>query len=174
MSLPDPQPPTDPAAALSDVKSLAADAARLRFAIAGQNRDTVSSDASTKFLRKDNRKLNGQSGENVIAVNAMNGRTITDAKAKFHLEPNSLDKPDITGSLRDQAHDDNTHVPFDKNLTEKIAPCHFGCAAQWHQTRTEKPMGHGFNQKIVDKNYYEAEQRLSAPMTRELIGAVIV
>jgi hypothetical protein len=75
--------------------------------------------ATTRFLRKDKRKLNEQEGEEVVVVNTMNGRTIMDAKAEFYGEPNSLDKPNINVSLSDQTHDDNTHKPYNKNLTEK-------------------------------------------------------
>ena len=41
------------------------------------------------------------------------------ANAKFYAEPKVLDKPIIKVSLSDQTHDNNTHQPFNKNLTEK-------------------------------------------------------
>jgi hypothetical protein len=75
--------------------------------------------ASTGFLRKSKRKLNGQEGEEIVAVMTIDGETSYEANAEFYGEPNSLDKPDIAISLSDQTHDDNTHKPYGKNLTEK-------------------------------------------------------
>jgi hypothetical protein len=75
--------------------------------------------AATRFLRKGKRKLNGQAGEEIVAVMTIDGVTSYEANAEFYGEPNSLDKPDITVSLSDQTHDDNTHKPYNKNLTEK-------------------------------------------------------
>jgi hypothetical protein len=75
--------------------------------------------AATKFLRKGRRTLNGQAGEEVVAVITIDGETSYEANAEFYGEPNSLDKPNIEVSLNDQTHDDNTHKPYNKNLTEK-------------------------------------------------------
>ena len=75
--------------------------------------------AATKFLRKGKRKLNGQDGEEMVAVITLNGETSIEASAEFYAEPKVLDKPNIEVSLGDQTHDDNTHKPFNKNLTEK-------------------------------------------------------
>lgn len=75
--------------------------------------------AATKFLRKGKRKLNGQDGEEMVAVITLNGETSIEASAEFYAEPKVLDKPNIEVSLGDQTHDDNTHQPFNKNLTEK-------------------------------------------------------
>jgi hypothetical protein len=75
--------------------------------------------ASTRFLRKSKRKLNGQEGEEIVAVMTIDGETSYEANAEFYGEPNSLDKPDIAISLSDQTHDDNTHKSYGKNLTEK-------------------------------------------------------
>ncbi|MBU1424451.1 MAG: hypothetical protein KKH12_10350 [Gammaproteobacteria bacterium] len=75
--------------------------------------------AATKFLRKGKRTLNGQPGEEIVAVMTIDGETSIEANAEFYGEPNSLDKPDIYVSLSDQTHDDNTHKPYSKNLTEK-------------------------------------------------------
>jgi hypothetical protein len=75
--------------------------------------------AATKFLRKGRRTLNGQAGEEIVAVITIDGETSYEANAEFYGEPNSLDKPNIEVSLSDQTHDDNTHKPYGKNLTEK-------------------------------------------------------
>jgi hypothetical protein len=75
--------------------------------------------AATKFLRKGRRTLNGQPGEEVVAVITIDGETSYEANAEFYGEPNSLDKPNMEVSLSDQTHDDNTHKPYGKNLTEK-------------------------------------------------------
>lgn len=75
--------------------------------------------AATRFIRKGKRKLNGQSGEEMVAVITLNGETSIEASAEFDAEPKVLDKPYIKIELGDQTHDDNTHKPFNKNLTEK-------------------------------------------------------
>jgi hypothetical protein len=75
--------------------------------------------AATRFIRKGKRKLNGQSGEELVAVMTIDGETSYEANAEFYGEPNSVDKPNIEVSLSDQTHDDNTHKPYNKNLTEK-------------------------------------------------------
>lgn len=75
--------------------------------------------ASTKFLRKGKRSLNGQKGEEMVAVITINGETSMKANAEFYPAPNTLDKPMIEVSLSDQTHDDNTHVPYNKNLTQE-------------------------------------------------------
>ena len=75
--------------------------------------------AATRFLRKGKRKLNGQSGEEIVAVMTIDGETAFKANAEFYGEPNSLDKPDIEVSLSDHTRDDNTHKLFNKNLAEK-------------------------------------------------------
>ncbi|MDO8989135.1 MAG: T6SS immunity protein Tli4 family protein [Sideroxyarcus sp.] len=75
--------------------------------------------AATKFLRKGKRKLNGQNGEEMVAVITINGETSIEASAEFYAEPKVLDKPNIEVSLSDQTHDDNNHKPYGKNLTEK-------------------------------------------------------
>ncbi|MBU1424454.1 MAG: hypothetical protein KKH12_10365 [Gammaproteobacteria bacterium] len=75
--------------------------------------------AATRFIRKGRRKLNGLDGQEIIAVMTLDGITSYEANAEFYGEPNSLDKPNINVSLSDQTHDDNTHKPYNKNLTEK-------------------------------------------------------
>ena len=75
--------------------------------------------AATRFIRKGKRKLNGQDGEEMVLVATINGITHMEAKAEFYAEPKVLDKPIIEVSLSDQTHDNNTHQPFNKNLTEK-------------------------------------------------------
>ncbi|MBU1424453.1 MAG: hypothetical protein KKH12_10360 [Gammaproteobacteria bacterium] len=75
--------------------------------------------AATRFIRKGNRKLNGQDGQELVMRATLDGVTHMSADAEFYGEPNSLDKPDIKVSLSDQTHDDNTHKPYNKNLTEK-------------------------------------------------------
>ena len=76
--------------------------------------------AAIKFIRKGKRKLNGQLGEEVVTSYTKDGRTILDAKAEFYYTaPTSLDRPIINISLSDRTHDDNTHQPYNKNLTEK-------------------------------------------------------
>lgn len=76
--------------------------------------------AATRFIRKGKRKLNGQLGEEIVTSYTKDGRTILDAKAEFYYSaPTSLDRPVITVELSDQTHDDNTHQPYNKNLTEK-------------------------------------------------------
>ena len=75
--------------------------------------------AATRFIRKGRRKLNGLDGQEIIAVMTLDGITSYEANAEFYGEPNSLDKPNITVSLSDQTHDENTHKPYNKNLTEK-------------------------------------------------------
>jgi hypothetical protein len=75
--------------------------------------------AATKFLRKGNRKLNGQDGQELVMRVTLDGKTSYEAMAEFYGEPNSLDKPNIKVSLSDQSHDDNTHKPYGKNLTEQ-------------------------------------------------------
>lgn len=75
--------------------------------------------AATKFLRKRKRQLNGQDGEELVMRITIDGATHLDAKAEFYGAPNSLDKPNIEISLSDQDHDDNTHLPYNKILTEK-------------------------------------------------------
>lgn len=76
--------------------------------------------AAIKFIRKGKRKLNGQLGEEMVTSYTKDGRTILDAKAEFYYTaPTSLDRPIITVTLSDQTHDDNTHQPYNKNLSEK-------------------------------------------------------
>ena len=75
--------------------------------------------ASTKFLRKGKRELNGQKGEEMVAIITYNGETSMEANAEFYPDANTLDKPMIKVSLGDQTHDDNTHKPFNKNLTQE-------------------------------------------------------
>lgn len=75
--------------------------------------------ASTKFLRKGKRSLNGQKGEEMVAVITINGETSFEANAEFYPVPNTLDKPMIEVSLADKTHDTNTHKPFNKNLTQE-------------------------------------------------------
>ena len=75
--------------------------------------------AATRFIRKGKRKLNGQPGEELVAVMTIDGMTTFEASAEFYAEPNSLEKPIIEISLSDQTHDNNTRKPFNKNLTEK-------------------------------------------------------
>ena len=76
--------------------------------------------AAIKFIRKGKRKLNGQLGEEVVTSYTKDGRTILDARAEFYYTaPTSLDRPIINISLSDRTHDDNTHQPYNKNLTEK-------------------------------------------------------
>jgi hypothetical protein len=75
--------------------------------------------ASTKFLRKGKRELNGQKGEEMVAVITYNGETSFEANAEFYPDANTLNKPMIKVSLGDQTHDDNTHQPFNKNLTQE-------------------------------------------------------
>lgn len=75
--------------------------------------------ASTKFLRKGKREINGQKGEEMVAVITYNGETSFEANAEFYPTPNTLEKPMIKVSLGDQTHDDNTHQPFNKNLTQE-------------------------------------------------------
>jgi hypothetical protein len=75
--------------------------------------------ASTKFLRKGKRELNGQKGEEMVAVITYNGETSMKANAEFYPSPNTLDKPMIEVSLSDKTHDMNTHQPFNKNLTQE-------------------------------------------------------
>ena len=75
--------------------------------------------ASTKFLRKGKRELNGQSGEEMVAIITYNGETSFEANAEFYPDANTLNKPMIKVSLGDQTHDDNTHKPFNKNLTKE-------------------------------------------------------
>jgi|GEM_PF-5414410 hypothetical protein len=75
--------------------------------------------AATKFLRKRKRQLNGQEGEELVMLATIDGVTHMSADAEFYGEPNSLDKPDFKVSLSDQSHDDNTHLPYNKILTEK-------------------------------------------------------
>lgn len=75
--------------------------------------------AATRFVRKGKRTLNGQPGEEMVLIATIDGVTHMDADAEFYAEPNTLDKPYIKVSLSDQTHDDNTHKPFNKNLTEK-------------------------------------------------------
>ena len=75
--------------------------------------------ASTTFLRKGKRSLNGQKGEEIVAVITINGETSMKANAEFYTEPKTLDKPTIEISLSDQTHDDNTHKPYPKNLTQE-------------------------------------------------------
>ena len=45
--------------------------------------------------------------------------TSYEANAEFYGEPNSLDKPNIKVSLSDQDCDDNTHLPYNKIVSEK-------------------------------------------------------
>jgi hypothetical protein len=75
--------------------------------------------AATRFLRKSKRKLNGQDGQELVMRVTLDGETSYEAMAEFYGEPNSLDKPNIKVSLSDQSHDDNTHKPYGKNLTEQ-------------------------------------------------------
>jgi hypothetical protein len=75
--------------------------------------------AATRFIRKGNRKLNGQEGQELVMRATIDGITHMSADAEFYGEPNSLDKPNIKVSLSDQSHDDNTHMPYNKYLTEK-------------------------------------------------------
>ncbi|MEQ6340991.1 MAG: T6SS immunity protein Tli4 family protein [Gammaproteobacteria bacterium] len=75
--------------------------------------------AATKFLRKGKRSLNGQQGEELVAVFTKNGEMHMQADAEFYPEPNTLDKPSIKVSLGDQTHDDNTHARYPKNLTQE-------------------------------------------------------
>lgn len=75
--------------------------------------------AATRFIRKNKRTLNGRPGEEIVAVMTIDGETSYEANAEFYGEPNSLDMPNIEVSLSDQTHDDNTHKPYSKNLTEK-------------------------------------------------------
>ena len=75
--------------------------------------------ASTKFLRKGKRELNGQKGEEMVAIITYNGETSMKANAEFYPSPNTLDKPMIEVSLSDKTHDINTHKPFNKNLTQE-------------------------------------------------------
>lgn len=75
--------------------------------------------AATKFLRKGKRSLNGQKGEELVAVIILNGETSLEANAEFYPDPNTLDKPSIEISLSDQTHDDNTHAPYPKTLTQE-------------------------------------------------------
>ena len=75
--------------------------------------------ASTTFLRKGKRSLNGQKGEEIVAVITINGETSMEANAEFYTEPKTLDKPSIEISLSDKTHDDNTHKPYPKNLTQE-------------------------------------------------------
>ena len=75
--------------------------------------------ASTTFLRKGKRSLNGQKGEEMVAVIKIDGETSMEASAEFYTEPNTLDKPTIEISLSDQTHDDNTHKPYPKNFTQE-------------------------------------------------------
>ena len=75
--------------------------------------------ASTTFLRKGKHSLNGQKGEEIVAVITINGETSMEATAEFYPDPNTLDKPSIEISLSDQTHDDNTHKPYPKNLTQE-------------------------------------------------------
>lgn len=76
--------------------------------------------AATRFIRKGKRQLNGQLGEEIVIIYKENGETTMDAQAEFYYTaPTSLDRPIIRVSLSDQTHDDNTHQPYNKNLTEK-------------------------------------------------------
>ena len=75
--------------------------------------------AATRFIRKGRRTLNGLDGQELVMRATIDGVTHMSADAEFYGEPNSLDKPDIKVSLSDQTHDDNTHQPYGKNLTEK-------------------------------------------------------
>ncbi|BBP00031.1 hypothetical protein SFSGTM_07390 [Sulfuriferula nivalis] len=75
--------------------------------------------ASSTFLRKGKRTLNGQKGEEMVIVFSKDGETRLSADAEFYPAPNTLDKPIITVSLNDQTHDDNTHKPYNKNLTKE-------------------------------------------------------
>ena len=75
--------------------------------------------AATRFIRKGRRTLNGLDGQELVMRATIDGVTHMSADAEFYGEPNSLDKPDIKVSLSDQTHDDNTHQPYNKNLTEK-------------------------------------------------------
>jgi hypothetical protein len=75
--------------------------------------------ASSKTLRQRKRTLNGQQGEEMVMMFDDNGEISYKANAEFYAAPKTLDKPSIKVSLGDQSHDDNTHVKFSKNLSEK-------------------------------------------------------
>jgi hypothetical protein len=75
--------------------------------------------SSTKFLRKGKRTINGQKGEEMVAVITINGETSIEANAEFYPVPNTLDKPMIEVALGDQTHNTNTHKPYNKNLTQE-------------------------------------------------------
>ena len=75
--------------------------------------------AATRFIRKGRRTLNGLDGQELVMQVTLNGEISYEAMAEFYGEPNSLDKPNIDVSLSDQTHDDNTHEPYKKTLTEQ-------------------------------------------------------
>ena len=74
---------------------------------------------STKFLRKKKRSLNGQSGEELVLINRLDGKTSMSADAEFYGEPNVLEKPYIRISLNYSVPTANTETPNKKTLTEK-------------------------------------------------------
>lgn len=75
--------------------------------------------AATRFIRKGKRSLNGQPGEELVAIGTIEGKTYYEANAEFYGEPYTLEKPDLTISMSHQTHDENTHEPYKKTLTEK-------------------------------------------------------
>lgn len=74
---------------------------------------------STKFLRKGNRKLNGQSGEELVIIGKLDGITSMHGSAEFYGEPNIFEKPAIEISLNYDPSEDNTQQVNKKTLTEK-------------------------------------------------------
>lgn len=74
---------------------------------------------STKFLRKGKRTLNGQSGEELVLINNLDGEISMHANAEFYGEPNILDKPVIRISATYYPQDANTQEPNSKTLNEK-------------------------------------------------------
>lgn len=74
---------------------------------------------STRFIRKGKRNLNGQSGEEYVLINKLDGETNMGAKAEFYGEPNVLNKPYTSLSITYRTPTDSTQTPNSKTLTEK-------------------------------------------------------
>ena len=74
---------------------------------------------SSRFIRKGKRNLNGQSGEEFVLINKLDGEINMDASAEFYGEPNVLNKPYTSLSITYRTPTDSTQTPKSKTLTEK-------------------------------------------------------